>query len=55
MIAPDMICGNINLNDRFKCPFHPRTLQCKRIDWWTCRNYQNGNHSPMPEPETLGE
>ena len=52
MIAPDMICGNINLDDRFKCPFNPKHYQCKRIDWWDCQNYQNSNHSPTPEPET---
>jgi hypothetical protein len=40
-----MICGNQLLEDRFKCPYHPRNLQCKNIDWWTCRDYQNDNQS----------
>jgi hypothetical protein len=51
MITLDMICGNINLSDRFNCPFHPKHYQCKRIDWWTCRNYQHNNHSQSHDVE----
>jgi hypothetical protein len=45
MSMPSVICGNILLADRFKCPFDPKHLQCKRIDWWVCREYQLDNRS----------
>jgi hypothetical protein len=45
IIMPSVSCGNIRLEDRFKCPYDSKNLQCKRIDWWMCRDYQNGNHS----------
>jgi hypothetical protein len=38
-----MVCGNILLADRFKCPYDTKHLACKKIDWWLCREYQLDN------------
>jgi hypothetical protein len=50
---PSVICGNTLLADRFKCPFDPKHLACKKIDWWICRDYQNNNHAETSTIDTL--
>ncbi|MEE8322546.1 MAG: hypothetical protein V3R57_02850 [Candidatus Bathyarchaeia archaeon] len=37
-----MMCPTNRFDDkaRVKCPFDPKKLMCKKIAWWTCRNYQ---------------